>query len=126
MPGTSTFVLLVLVTEISALGVSGRVLVSVLLVEFGSAVPLGGATVAILLSVPVAVLETVAVSVKVAEPPTSRFTAALILPVPFAVPQLEPDDAVQVHDAFVSVLGKLSVTVAPVTALGPALLTTMV
>lgn len=88
--------------------------------------PVGGATVAILVNVPLAVLEIVAVIVNVAVPPTVRLTVALMLPFPFGVPQLEPVEAVQVHVAFVRTFGKLSVTVAPVTTLGPALLTTIV
>ena len=102
------------------------VAVAVLLFVLVSVVPAGGATVAVFASVPVAVLETVAVRLNVAVPLTSRFTVALIFPVPFGAPQLEPADAVQVQVALLNVFGKVSVTVAPVTALGPALLTTIV
>jgi len=49
-----------------------------------------------------------------------------MLPVPLGEPQLEPAEAVQVHEAFVKIAGKLSATAAPVTALGPALLTVIV
>ena len=109
-----------------ALGPSWSVSLAELLMELGSFAPLGGATVAIFVSVPVALLEIVAVSVNVAVPPTAKLTVAEMLPFPLGVPQLDPDEAVQVHEAFVNAAGKLSVTVAPVMALGPALLTTMV
>ena len=65
-------------------------------------------------------------AVKVALPPLRRVTVPVrALPVPVAV-QLDPAVAVHVQLPTVSVAGKLSVTGAPVTALGPALATTMV
>src|SRR5688572_5851195 len=48
-----------------------------------------------------------------------------MLPVPFEEP-VAPPPAVAVNETFVRAAGKTSVTVAPVTALGPALATTMV
>jgi hypothetical protein len=68
---------------------------------------------------------TVAVAVKVAVPPDSRLTLALRFPLPDAG-QLDPADAAQVQVTPLTCAGKLSVTVAPVTALGPPLLTTIV
>lgn len=58
-------------------------------------------------------------------PLTARFTAVLMLPVPVGAPQLEPAEAVQVHVALLNVAGSMSVTVAPVTAIGPLLVTTI-
>src|SRR5882762_4337159 len=89
----------------------------------GSFTPAGAVTVATLMIVPVPM--TVAVAVKVAVPPASRLTAALILPLPLAG-QLDPADAAHVHVTPLSWAGKLSVTVAAATALGPALLATIV
>src|ERR671930_246993 len=108
----------------SAVGVI-RVLLSVaLLFPAGSFVPAGAATDAVFVIVPDAAV-TVAVAVKVALPPESRLTLAAILPLPEAG-QLEPADAAHVQVTPETCAGKLSVTVAPVTALGPALLTTIV
>lgn len=118
--------LFVLVTDKSATGASGLVTVPELLAGFESVVPAGGVTVAVLTSEPVALLETVAVSVNVAEPLANNVTVVLMLPVPLAAPQLEPAEAVQVHVALLNVFGKSSVTVALVATLGPAFVTTMV
>ena len=115
-----------MVIDKSAVGVSVSVSAAVLFALFGSVTPEGGAMVTELVRVPEAVGETVAVSEKVAVPPTAKSTVALILPVPLAEPQLEPLDAVHVHVALVRVAGKLSATAAPETALGPLLLATMV
>src|SRR5437016_5569800 len=89
----------------------------------GSFTPAGAVTVATLVSVPVPV--TVAVAVKVAVPPTSRLMLAFRLPLPLAG-QLDPADAAHVQVTPVSWAGNASLTVAPVTALGPALLATIV
>ena len=64
--------------------------------------------------------------VAVAVPPFARLTVVLMLPVPLAVLQAEPDDAVHVQATPVSTLGMVSVTVAPVTGLGPSLVTVIV
>jgi hypothetical protein len=94
---------------------------------FGSIVPFGTATFTVFETEPVAALETFTIKAKVAVPPTARLTAVLFkLTFPFGALQLEPADAVQVHETIVSELGRMSVTIAPVTELGPALLTTMV
>ena len=68
---------------------------------------------------------TVPVSVKVAVPSTRRFTLASMAPVPEAGHE-EPAEAAQVQVTPVRSGGGVSVTVAPVTALGPALPTTIV
>jgi hypothetical protein len=70
--------------------------------------------------------ETVAVTVNVAVPPESRFTAEVeMLPEPEAG-QDEPAEAEQVQLTPVSPDGRLSVTVAPTTSEGPLFFTTMV
>lgn len=118
--------LLVLVMDKSADGVSVSVSVAVLLFGVGSVVPVAGVTVAVFVKDPVAVPETVPFNVKVTVPLAATSTVVLILPLPLACPQLDPAEAAQVHVALVSVAGRMSETVAPNAALGPALLTTMV
>ena len=49
-----------------------------------------------------------------------------MLPLPLAVKPVAPPVAVAVYVAPVSVLGRVSTTEAPVTSLGPALVTTIV
>lgn len=68
----------------------------------------------------------VAVKANVAVPALAKLTVVLMLPVPFTCPQLDPLDAVQVHETFVRIAGTLSTTVAPVTGLGPSLVTVIV
>lgn len=80
-------------------------------------------TLAVLVTVAVASAGKVAVSVYVATPPLARLTVELMLPVPAAAPQLDPLVAEQVQETLVKMLGTLSVTVAPVTGLGPSLVT---
>lgn len=92
---------------------------------FGSVAPVGGATDAMFVSVPVTVLEIVAVRLNVAVPPTARLTVVLMFPLPFGALQLDPDEAAQVQVALLNDAGRLSVTVAPVIALGPELETTI-
>ena len=60
-----------------------------------------------------------------AVPPASRLTVSVMLALPDVV-QVEPLDATHVHVAPDSEDGKLSVTVAPVTAEGPLLVATIV
>lgn len=101
--------------------------VALLLPKFGSNVVAGAVTVAVLTKVPVAIGETVATAVKIAVPPFNRFTVPLKrLPLPAGAVQLEPPEAVQDHVTLLIPAGKLSVTEAPVTALGPLLPTVMV
>ncbi len=110
----------------SAAGARLSVSVAVLLALLGSVMPGGAAMLAVFDKVPKALGATCAVSVKVAVPPTTRSTVALMLPAPFADPQLDPLEAEQVQVALVSVAGRLSATMAPEIALGPLLLATMV
>jgi hypothetical protein len=99
--------------------------VAELLPGVGSVTEAGTATDAVLASVPVAVAEIVAVSVKVAVPPGARLTVALMLPLPDAG-QDEPAEAVHVHVALERLAGRVSVTVPPVTVDGPAFEATIV
>lgn len=110
----------------SGTGRYSRVTVEELFAGLGSATPFGNATVAVFVRIPVAVLAVNAVRLKVAVPLTVKLTVVLMLPFPAGVPQLEPAEAVQVHVALLSEAGNISVTVAPVTAIGPLLVTTMV
>ncbi len=109
--------------ERSASAVIDVLLSVALLLPAGSFTPTGAVMVAVLVMVPVPVA--VAVSVKVAVPPLSRSTVAARFPAPLAG-QAEPALAVHVQVAPLSCAGITSLTVAPSTALGPALLATMV
>lgn len=97
-----------------------------LLPLFGSAVPVGIVTVAVFTTVPVAVLETVAVTVTVTLLPFGKLAVVLTFPAPFGWPQVAPLAPTQVQVALINAAGKLSVMVAPFTAIGPLLVTTMV
>jgi hypothetical protein len=125
VPGTAVVCPSVFVIPRFACGVSVSVSVALLFAGFGSVTPLGTATVAVLLSVPVADALTVPVSVYVTLPLTGRFTVSLMLPEPLAV-QVPPPAPTHVQLAPVIVAGRVSVTVAPVTALGPAFDATIV
>src|SRR5437588_22310 len=106
------------------------VTVALLLAAVGSKNPDGTVAEAVLLTVPVAVERTGAVTVKVATAPLLRLTVVPMLPVPLAAPQLPVPvviEQVQLVPATLSLLlSKVSVTVAPVTLLGPLLVTVMV
>src|SRR3954465_1914252 len=102
----------------SALAPSVSLSVSELLPGVGSVTPAGAVTVAVLLSVPVAAAEMVALTVYVTDPPDGRLTVLLMLPDPAAV-QVPPPAPTQVQVA-VSEAGNVSATVAPVALLGPA------
>src|SRR6266540_4880137 len=127
-PGTYGFGLLVLVIDRSAVMLAGFWLVAVLLARLGSVVPDGAVTVALLTNCPVVPLGTVPLRLKVAVPPLTRLTVVAMLPVPLAAPQLLGAVAlhVQVNPAPLSAAGSGSETAAPVTSLGPLLVTTMV
>ena len=116
----------VLVIERSAVGVIVSLSVALLLAVLGSVTPAGAVTLAVLVRVPVALKDRVPVAVKVAVPPTARFTVVAMLPLPLAAAQLEPAEAVQVQVTPVRLAGKVSVTEAPVTGLGPAFETVIV
>src|SRR6266536_1555534 len=127
-PGTYGFGLLVLVIDRSAVMLAGFWLVAVLLARLGSVAPDGAVTVALLTNCPVVPLGTVPLRLKVAVPPLTRLTVVVILPLPPGAPQLLGAVAlhVQVNPAPLSAAGSGSETAAPVTSLGPLLVTTIV
>src|SRR5260370_442810 len=100
--------------------------VALLSPKLGSVTPAGSVTVAVLLRMPVALAATVALTVKVAIPPTGRLTVVPMLPLPEAEPHEPPADPTQFQLTPVRAAGMVSVTVAPVTALGPAFEATIV
>ena len=102
----------------SACGVTATVSVDVLFAGFVSVTPAGAAMVAVLTRLPLAAADSVAVTVNVALPLTGRFTLALMFPEPLAG-HVPPPAPTQVQLTLLSVAGKVSATVAPVTALGP-------
>src|SRR4029077_21184977 len=101
---------------------------ALLSVGSGSVVPVGGLTVAVLLSEPVAEGLTRTVKVKVTLALTGRSTVVARAPVPVVGPVTVPPPllAVAAQVAAVTPAGRGSDTLAPLTALGPALVTTMV
>jgi len=125
VPGTFVVCPSVLVTARSACGVSVSLSVAVLLALDGSTMPAGAATAAVLVKVPVAPGLIVALTVKVTVPLASTLIDVLMLPLPLAG-QLEPAEALHVQLTPVKVAGNVSVTVAPVTAFGPLLVTVIV
>jgi hypothetical protein len=84
-----------------------------------SVTPAGAVTVAVLTRFPVAETLTVAVTVKVADPPEGKFTVALMSPFPLGGP-VAPSAYTAVHVGNVSDAGSVSATVAPVAPNGPA------
>src|SRR5438105_8735568 len=67
-----------------------------------------------------------ATSVYVIVAPTGRFTVSLMLPLPLAVKPEAPPLPTAVKVSLPTLAGRMSLTVAPVTLLGPLLLTTIV
>ena len=104
-----------------------NVLISVaeLLLGSGSGRPAGFVTVTVFVRLPNEPALTGAVTVNVAVPPLSRLTGVLISPLPEAEP-VDPALYTAVHVAPSIWLGNVSTTVAPVTLLGPLLVTTIV
>src|SRR3989442_135031 len=112
--------------ERSAVGVRVSVSVAELLPGVGSVAPPGAVTVAVFAREPVAIAATVALTVNVAIPPTGRLTVVPMSPLPEAEPHEPPAEPPQVQLTPVRVAGMVSVTVAPVTELGPAFEATLV
>src|SRR6187397_3123346 len=109
----------------AAEGASGTKLVAVLLAMTPSTVVAGAVTVAVLWSRPVAPDAIRPVTRNVARSPASSVTVVARLPEPEAAVQLDPASAAQVHAGVTSASGNTSVTLAPVTGLGPRLVTTI-
>jgi hypothetical protein len=78
-----------------------------------------GVTDAVLTIVPVAVEATVPVMTNVTELPAVMSTGLAIEPDPRAAPHDEPGPATQVHVTLPNPDGTASVTIAPMTSLGP-------
>lgn len=78
----TTELLFDLVMDKSEVGVNVSVSLAELFAVFGSGVEAGAVTVAVLVSVPVAVLATVALTMNVAVPCASKFTVVLMFTVP--------------------------------------------
>ena len=98
--------------------------VALLLPAFVSIAPPGAATIAVLVSVPVAAPEIFAATVYVTEPPAGTLTVSLIFPLPLAV-QVPPPAPTHVHVP-VKIAGNISDTVDPEALLGPEFATVMV
>ena len=116
----------VLVMLRSWLGVSTSVSVAELFEPSGSVSAGPDATLAVLMSDPVADAGTVPVNVYVAVPPAASVTVDAIEPLPEAAPHDDPAVASHVHVAFVNAALNVSVTGASIAVDGPALLTTIV
>ena len=118
----------VLLSVSSTDGLSVSLSVAVLFARFGSVKPLGAVIVAVFESVPVAAAAIVAVTVYVSVPPVGILTVSAILPLPLeaCVVSTAPPVATTVYVSDAMPAGKVSVTVAPVTALGPAFEATIV
>ena len=117
-PGVAVVTPSVLVIARSADAASASVSVAELLPGVGSVTPAGAATVAVLLSVPLAAAEIVQLAVYVVLPPAGRLIVSLMLPLPLAV-HVPPPAPTQVQ-VQVSAAGKVSAITAPGALLGPA------
>src|SRR4029450_1232133 len=128
VPGTAEVTPSVLMMDRSAWGVSVSVSLALLSVGSGSVVPAGGMTVAVLTRLPVAEGLTRTVKVKVTVALTGRSTVVARAPVPLLGPVTLPPPVwpAKAQVAAETPAGRGSDTLAPVTALGPVLLTTMV
>ena len=115
----------VLVMIKSADGASVSTSCAELFPRFVSVTPAGAATKAVFVIEPLADPETVALTVYVTVPPTSRFAVVFKLPEPLGAPHDEPLDAEHVHVTLVNAAGKVSVIVALFTTLGPAFVATI-
>src|SRR6478736_690236 len=109
----------VLVIPRSARAVMGSL--SVAIADVRLANPSGGSTWAEFTKTPVAAGSTVPVAVKTTVAPTGTFTVVLMLPLPDGEHAPPPVPA-HVHVTPVSVVGKRSVTAAPIASLGPSTL----
>src|SRR3954467_1281803 len=120
--------LTVLVSARSARGVSVSVSVPVLLAPLGSVRPAGGVMVAVLARAPVAEGSNCTGKVKGTVALTGRLTVVARAPLRLAGPVTLPPPVwpTNVQEAAVTPAGRGSESVAPVAALGPALLTTRV
>ncbi len=128
VPGMAVVELSVLTMDKSPVGVRVVLSVEELLPGVGSFQPEGGVTVAVLDRVPLAEPLTVAVTVYTMVPPLGMVATSLMLPPEWLA---EVTDAPPVVTTLVTLpetrlAGRLSTMVAPVTVLGPPLVTVMV
>src|SRR5262249_51045770 len=128
VPGTADRTPSDLVMARSAWGVSVSLSVALLLPGLGSVTPGGGATVAVLSRLPVAAGSIWTVKVKLTVAPTGRPAVAASAPLPPPGPRTAAPPVALANAQLppVAPAGSRSDTLAPLTALGPALLTTMV
>ena len=127
VPAMSVTLPSVLVIDRSAFGLMVVDADAVLFDGSGSLEPAGAATAAVLTIVPVALGATVAVTLNVTLPPTTRSTVAAMLPLIGPTwSQLPPADGAHVHDTAVRPAGMMSLTGASLMSDGPALPTTTV
>src|SRR5580765_2429674 len=112
----------------SACGVSVSVSVELLLPGVGSVTPAGGVTEAMLAREPVAEESICTVKVKVTVAPTGKSTVVARPPLPPPGPLTAPPPVAPTNAQLppVAPAGRRSDTLAPLTALGPALLTVIV
>lgn len=125
LPGTNVVALFVLVIARSTVVTMLFMSVALLFEGDVSGADAGEVTVAVFVSVPVVELITVACRLKVAVAFGCKFTVVVMLPLPLGAPQVAPAEGVQVQVTFVSFVGTVSVTVAPLTVLGPLFRTTI-
>ncbi len=111
----------VLVIVRLAVGLNVSVSVAELLAGVGSVTPTGGVMDAVLTRLPVAPAAMVPVTVNVAVAPTGRSTVVLMLPLPLPAAHDPPPAGTHVQVTPTSDTGTVSVTLAAVTADGPAL-----
>src|SRR5436309_1630489 len=114
----------VLVIDRSAWGVSASLSPALLLPGVGSVTPTGAVTVAVLARAPVAAGSICTVKVKVTVAPTGRSTAVARAPLPPPGTLTAPPPVALANAQLppVAPAGRGSDTLAPLTALGPALL----
>src|SRR5262245_59304259 len=112
----------------SARGVRLSVSVALLLPGVGSVTPAGARTVAVLVRLPVAEGLTWTVKVKVTVAPAGRLTVVARAPLPLSGPLTPPPPVASLNSQLPAVTpaGRGSEPLAPITALGPLLLTTRV
>src|SRR5262249_61451314 len=107
-------------------GAKVLVLVALFLPVLVSVKPLGALSVSVLTGLPVAFALSLHVALPILVLPEAIVTVSWMSPVPLLLLSLAPELAVLLQLALVKMPGNRSSTVAPVTVLGPLLLTTIV
>src|SRR5262245_18347988 len=109
----------------SAVGATVTALVAASFSVFGSVTPAGGTMEAVLTRTPSVPDAIVPAAVNVAVCPTWRSTVVAMFPAPDGEPQADPPSATHVQSTVPNAAGNASMTLAPLTALGPLFVTTM-